>query len=76
MSKGKHKSNIEVKVKDFMKRDSEGYFYVPMCNYAVHLGVIKDEELCIQRCCNHYERYYPNLNSQYDLLSDCEGGKE
>jgi hypothetical protein len=68
MSKGKNKNNIEVKVKDFMKRDGEGFFYIPMCNNTTHLGIIKDEDVCIQRCCNHYDRYY--LKSQYTLLRE------
>lgn len=66
--KGKHRNNIESRLERYIQRDDEGFFYIPICNYVKHLGIIKDETCCIERSCNNYERYY--FKSQDALLRE------
>lgn len=36
--------------------DSDGD-YIPICSFSYHVGIIKDENVCITRECRHYQRY-------------------
>jgi hypothetical protein len=39
--------------------------YLPWCNFRFHLGIIKDENICRIRECEHYHKLYINKDSQY-----------
>lgn len=43
--------------KEFIKKDKHGK-YLPFCSYGFHQGLIKQEEVCIERNCKHYQRLY------------------
>lgn len=61
MGKRKQKDGLESKVLKagaFIRRDDEGHYYIPMCNFRHHIGVIEDENPCISRSCERYDRYY------------------
>ncbi|HKL24259.1 MAG TPA: hypothetical protein VJ912_02915 [Candidatus Nanoarchaeia archaeon] len=34
--------------------------YIPYCDHEPHKGIIIDENVCINRRCNHYYRFYIN----------------
>lgn len=70
MAKGKHQRNIESRLESFIRQDEEGFFYIPICNYEQHVGTIKDENLCAERLCNHYERYYLKTKNRREAKSN------
>lgn len=59
--KNKKRNGIEsliLKANGLIKQDEEGYYYIPICNFPSHIGVIKNERTCLNRVCNEYSRYY------------------
>lgn len=61
-NRGKKSSDgLESKVmklkSNFIVRDEAGR-YLPFCDFGYHQGLIKREEVCIQRNCDHYCKLY------------------
>lgn len=66
----KHKKDgLESKVlkfkRSFIKEDENGNKYVPICQYSWHKGIILDENVCLTRKCDHYERLYFKTRPNY-----------
>ena len=70
----KNKDGLESKVlkaNGFIKRDEEGRYYLPMCNFRHHVGVIQDENVCFSRSCDNYTRYYLlHQDVEYTLMEE------
>ena len=47
-------------------KDRKGQKYVPWCSFFQHQGIIKDEYVCKERHCQHYNRLYINEDSKYN----------
>lgn len=65
----KHKKDgLESKVFKFkhsnIKEDESGK-YIPICHYHWHRGLIQDEEVCLKRNCDHYDRLYFLVRPKY-----------
>ena len=56
-----------MKAQGLIQRDELGYYYLPMCNYEHHVGVIEDEHVCLNRACENYTRFYLK-NQSFDYL--------
>lgn len=56
-----------LKAQGLIQRDEKGFYYLPMCHYEHHVGVVEDEEVCLTRCCENYERFYLK-HQDYDYL--------
>jgi len=59
MSK-RHKKGLEsfvLNTNTLIRVNDKGEYYLPMCNYYPHIGVIIDEQTCFNRRCPHYGTY-------------------
>jgi len=64
----KSKDGLVSKVLKFRPSyDQEGKRYLPYCDFGYHMGMIKKEEVCIARKCEHYHRFYISKKSQITL---------
>lgn len=72
--KNKKRDGIEsllLKSNGLIKQDEEGYYYLPMCNFPSHIGVIKNEKTCLNRVCREYARYYLlHQHEQYKIYPE------
>ena len=54
------RDGIESRVRNasnLIKKDEGGY-YLPICDYFHHVGVIINEQTCVNRSCPHYDKHY------------------
>ena len=66
----KHKKDgLESKVAKFknsdIHKDKDGKKYIPICQYHWHRGIVRDEEVCLTRKCDHYDRLYFSVQPNY-----------
>lgn len=70
----KNKDGLEsrvLKANGLIKRDEEGHYYLPMCNFRHHVGIIQDENVCFSRSCDNYVRYYLlHQDIEYSLMEE------
>mgnify|MGYP000877774688 FL=1 len=56
----KRKDGLEsfvLKANKLIKCNCDGVYYLPMCNYFSHIGVVINEKTCLNRKCPHYDTY-------------------
>lgn len=59
--KNKKRDGIEsflLKTNGLIKQDEKGHYYIPICNFPHHIGVIRNEQTCLNRDCGEYARHY------------------
>jgi hypothetical protein len=52
------KNKLEKVVKFAPIKYPEGKRFVPYCSMGWHMGIPRDQYVCEQRKCNHYQRLY------------------
>ena len=56
---------LKLSPKFFKKDFLEEKPYLPFCNYQIHRGLIKKEEVCQARECKHYFKLYLSGEKQF-----------
>lgn len=54
-----------MKVGDLVKQDLFGK-YIPICCFERHYGIIIREEVCLERQCKHYDKFYLIANGDWE----------